>query len=243
MKNNNKGIIIFLIIIIALSVNYSIYKYIFVPKFSNLKSVEKEYNDKEKELEELVKIKENIHSARKENEVLKGQVKELDKLILKEINTQKLAYDFYKSCKDFNITGEEIKFSIEGSDKKEEEGSEKDRESNSSVNNDEKENSEDIIRLEIYLKISGKKIYIEKYINNLNKITEGKLNVKSINLSTDKTDNAEEEVTVTNEDYLQGEIEFYQYLKLNDEEKKNIKKYDFYHNKVGFDSISNMFGN
>ncbi|MBU5485346.1 hypothetical protein KQI86_13465 [Clostridium sp. MSJ-11] len=243
MKNNNKGIIIFLIIIIALFVNYSIYQYVFVTKFSNLKSAEKEYNDKQKELEELIKIKGNIHSVRKENEALKGQVKELDKLILEKIDTAKLAYDFYKSCKDFKITGEEIKFSIEGSDKKEEEGSGEDGKTNDSTNNDEKENSDDITRLEIYLKISGKKIDIEKYINNLDKITEGKLNVKSINLSTNKADDAKEEVTVANEDYLQGQIEFYQYLKLNDEEKENIKKYDFYHNKVGFDSISNMFGN
>lgn len=252
MEKSNKGIVIFLIIVIALSLNYIVYQYIFLSKYNNLQVCKEEYIDKENELEELIKIKNNIKNVKNENEALKKSIEELDKLIAKEIDTPQLVYDFYKSCKDYGIDGEEVEFSLsqEGFLEDEKETSEV---KEKKVRKKEGELEEDIIRLEILLKVNGEKNNIEKYIKSLDKITKRKLNVKSIKLSSMDEENNElssvdlennlspESIGIIRSNYIEVEISFYHYVKLSGEQIEEIKKYDFYHNKIGFDLIPEMF--
>ncbi|WP_315119364.1 hypothetical protein [uncultured Clostridium sp.] len=252
MENSNKGIVIFLIIVIALSLNYMVYQYILQPKYNDLKVCKEEYIEREDELEELIKTKNNIKNVKNENEALKKSIEELDKLIAKEIDTPQLVYDFYKSCKDYGINGEEVEFSLSQEGFLEDEKDTREVKENEVKENEVKEKKlkekegeleEDIIRLEILLKVNGEKNNIEKYIKSLDKITKRKLNVKSIKLfSMDEENNlSPESIGIIRSNYIEVEISFYHYVELSNEEIEKIKKYDFYHNKIGFDSIPEMF--
>lgn len=240
MKKSNKGMITFLIIAIALSLNYLVYQYIFLPKYNDLKAIKTEYTNKENKLEELVIIKTNIEKVKSENQVLKKSIEEIDKLIATEIDTPQLVYDFYESCKKYSIQGEEVKFFL-GSKESSKDGEE--------VEKKEEENEkENIVRLEILLKVNGEKNNIENYIRNLDKITKRRLNVNNIRLSSKEVEDGStasnepnESITLIRSDYIEAEIGFYHYLRLSDEEMKEIQKYDFYPNTIGFDSIPAMF--
>lgn len=220
MKKSNRSIVIFLIIIIALPLNYLLYQYIFLPKYSELKSVEEDYKKKESKLEELIKIKGSIDKEKEENQVLKKEAEEIEKLIAREIDTPQLVYDFYKSCQDYDISGEEVKFSLAELEPGKE---------------------EDITTLEIILKVNGEKSKIEKYIKSLDKITQRKLNVKSIRLSSRGLGGENEGLLLLRGNNIESEITFYHYMKLTNEEVNKLKEYKFYPNIIGFDSIPAMF--
>lgn len=209
MNKERKWIIPSLVILIFLGINCVGYKYFFLPRYKNLLERKEEFTSKEEKIKKLKATEKKITKTKEENEKLKKDIQLMDKLTSNQIDTPQLIYDFYYSCIKYGINGEEIKFDLLPSndtdneentnkieDKKKENIKKEDLSNSKEKSNSSEANyiSDGIVRLSINLMVNGDKYKIEKYINNLNSITERKLNVKSIELSskTEKEKNKEE---------------------------------------------------
>lgn len=209
MDKERKWTIIFLIILAFLSINYVGYEYLFLPRYNNLLDKKEEFITKEEKVKKLKETEKKITKIKEDNEKLKKDIQLMDKLTSNQIDTPQLIYDFYYSCIKYGINGEEMKFDLlpsndtdnGGSTQKVEEKKKEDTKKEDESNSKGKSNfseakyiSDGIVRLSITLTVNGDKYKIEKYINNLNNITERKLNVKSIRLfsKTEKEKSAED---------------------------------------------------
>lgn len=234
--NKEKKLEIFLAILIFLLINYATYRYFFFSRYNNLLAQKEEFTQKWEKVKKLKLTEKKIEGIKKENEKLKKDIELMNKLTSNQIDTPQLIYDFYYSCIKYGINGEEMKFDLLPSDNKDEEQSaNKIEEKNKKDGNSSKEKdnsseinyiSDDIVRLSITLKVNGDKYKIEKYINNLNSITERKLNVKSVRLFS-KTEEEKEKEEFKRENEL-----------LNNDGLDNKKDINFNNNKENEEDIA-----
>ncbi|WP_027626698.1 hypothetical protein [Clostridium lundense] len=214
--NKEKKLKIFLVILIFLLINYVTYRCFFFSRYNNLLAQKEEFTQKEDKIKKLKLTEKKIKEIKKENEKLKKDIELMNKLTSNQIDTPQLIYDFYYSCIKYGINGEEMKFDLftldnkyekDGKDEKQEKNKAEDKNKKSVNSSKEKDNSseinyisDDIVRLSLTLKVSGNKYKIEKYINNLNGITERKLNVKSVRLFSkiEEESKREDELIINN---------------------------------------------
>ncbi|WP_125152890.1 hypothetical protein [Clostridium rectalis] len=200
MKKDKLWIRIVILISIILLINLGTYSFYLKPKFTNLREKKEEYNKKEDKIKQLENKNKMLIRLSKENENLQGNNALLNRLTADSVDTATLAYDFYRSCKNFNIFGDVVEFELLTKDKISKKNSEKSK--NQFVTND-------IIRLNIKLKVRGHRENIEEYIKNIKLITKRDLSVEKIKLYCEQKDEKVDEI----EEYI-----------LNGENKKNIDK-------------------
>ncbi|MFD3158179.1 hypothetical protein ACFIJ5_15205 [Haloimpatiens sp. FM7330] len=199
-RDKRKTEIMILIIIIIVGVNYSLYRYYFIPKHNEVKRIKQEYETKSEKLREAKILQGKVSNIKKETEQLKKNIKSLDDLTSNQIDTPQLIYDLYNSCTKYGINGDEVKFQLILPKA----ANEQETSSNAESTSSDTHLSDDVIRLSIDLKVNGDKYKIEKYIKNLNNITTRKLNVKSINLLATEQQNLQE-INYTKEDIVDSE--------------------------------------
>lgn len=220
MMDKKRLELLILMLLVFFAVNYAAYIFYLQPKFQYYNQTENEYRSMKSKLKLLQEKEAQIEDLRGQAKIYQDKLTALDVIIPRDLNTPQLIYDFYVSTKNFNIQGESINFQLRAS----EPGS----------NTSEAENSSSFIELLISLRVFGTREYIENYIRNLNNITARKLTVDNIVLSAQEGD-------INSERKISAEINFVQYLELDDTNRNLIRKYDFYDKKIGFDSIADMF--
>lgn len=177
--NKQKNLLLALIIIIFLSVNYAVYNLYFSNKINQINQQKSTYFqvlDKINKIEESEKKLEKLIS---DNEKLKSNSETLDSMAPKQIDTPQLVYDFYTSCAQYNIKGEELDFDL--GEKDDQEKTAEDKKDQGDKKEDKQSNFQ---KLTIDLKVSGNRNDIEQYIRNLQGITKRQLNIKSIKILT-----------------------------------------------------------
>lgn len=235
MSNKSKIELLLLIALLFLGANYGIYSYYLKPNYEKALNEKNRYLDKKRYLDKLNSDKSNLVNLKKEAETLKIESSKLNDLIIKQLDTPQIVYDFYNACLKYKISGKSLKFELNNNSK--------DKSTNL------KENFKDVslVKLSIYLKIDGEKNNIENFIRNLNSITGIHLSVKNVSLKSNAyiIDNKNvnipiEENSQISKDNISADIIFYQYLLLDGTEYNNLKKYDFFNGADGFNSISDM---
>lgn len=187
--DKNKRQIIILICLLAFIANYSIYTYYINPRLQKIIDLKKSYEQKLNKLNSLEKEKASIHSLKENVSNLKVESEKLDDMAPREIDTPKLIYDFYNFCRLYGVTGDSIKFQLEATSETENNNENTDTNNN---NNSEKNSDLVLVSLTIDLSIKGNKQNIGNMLNNLNSITDRKLNVKNIVLAPAEMQQSEE---------------------------------------------------
>ena len=155
MERDKKELLV-LIVIIFLGLNYAFYEYYFIPKKISLESKKQSYKEKEGRLNYLKEQQKNIDVINKEIESLTKETEKLDS----KINTPQLVYDFYNVCKNYNVKGENVSFTLP------------------------EETSEQMQTFLISLSVSGTSGNVESFIKDIEGSTNNKMNVKSVTLSS-----------------------------------------------------------
>mgnify|MGYP000855897910 FL=1 len=200
------------------------------------------YTLKIKKLNDLKAKKRSIETKKQELKKLKQETADFDNMVPAQIDTPQLIYDFYKGCKLFGVSGQNISFEL--------------------LNEDNSSNDKSFHTLVIDLKITGNKANIENFLRGVNTITQRRLNVKSVtignnddeevkndtsqsSISTDNSGKVDGSVNSANEnsDEISAEIIFYQYVQGSGNiSNKDPNNYIFYDSqKQGFNSIADMF--
>jgi type IV pilus assembly protein PilO len=252
--------LVFLIILVFFGANYAIGTYAIIPSINNLKSIQAEYQSQVDKLNNLTQQKDKIEIIKAEIAKIKADVAELDRIAPNSIDTPQLVYDFYNACNDYGIIGETISFELreQGQDNSQQTAG---QQQEAQVKNDQKPATVNI-RLSINLKVKGDKAYIEEFLRNTDKITDRKLNVKSIAITAASTEEGEASNNasdpnvqlITPEDEFNGQsldfieayelsanIVFYHYVQLDGQEYEKLKYYEFMDTEIGFESIADMF--
>lgn len=234
--------IIVLILLIAFGVNYSFYSYYFVPRHDELKSLEIKYNEKKDKITLLRAKKVELQKVKEENDKLKSELGDFDTNYPKAIDTPQLIYDFYISLQKYGLTGTDISFSqdknalpVQGqnTDKNNTQGTAKSESTNATG---------EMAALSINLKLYGSISNIEAYVRNIDTITERKLNIKSVNISSRDTGAKVllgQAASVSR--IYSADIVFNHYIQLDNSNEALMKEYEFYDSKIGFDKITDMF--
>lgn len=269
--DKTKKQLIVLILLVFFGANYAIANYAIIPKMNQLKAAQAEYQTQQARLNHLIEQKKKIGELEAELENINRQVAELNNIAPPSIDTPQLVYDFYNACLDYGLTGESISFELReqaqgnnpnpAAQTQEQQG-----DTNAQGTSQQTNNASVNVRLSINLKVKGDKISIEEFLKNIDKITDRKLNVKSIAITVPKTENKQgtnniynpevEMITPENELYGQNlagsfdfldayeittDIIFYHYVQLEGQERERVKQYDFEDTEIGFESIADMF--
>lgn len=235
--NKNKRDIVVLLVLATFLVNYVLYAYVVDKKLKKLKQLENKYYTLQESINNAIQLKSTQKQLEEEIKDLSIKVQEIDKLIPYSIDTPQLIYDFYNYCKRYNVIGDEIEFKLD-------EYSETTNETQ--VEENQQQINEGIKRLDIILNVYSSKEDLTMFLNNLDSITERKLNIKSISISqTTSSQTSEEEVTNVEENKFLGKlpikIVFTQYIYFDQQPHKNINKYTYLDMKIGFKQIQDMF--
>lgn len=209
--DKNKREILALIIIVCIGVNYGIYNFFIKGQFNLLEKKKAEYNQKKEKLTYLNNKNLEIDELQSQINVLKKKLANIDKIAPHTIDTPQLVYDFYAACGEYGVKGDTINFSLEGDNQGEQSNQTQNQNTNQNSNTNtsnqnstsnstqgQEPNSQDntssssgvvqnngvqFLKLTLELKIGGNKKDVINFIQNLNKITERRLNVKSISIS------------------------------------------------------------
>lgn len=253
--DKNKRQIIILICLLTFIANYSIYTYYINPRLQKITDLKKSYEQKLNKLNSLEKEKANIYSLKKSVANLKVESEKLDDMAPREIDTPKLIYDFYNFCRLYGVTGDNIKFQLEAASETENNSENTDANKN---NNSEKNSDLVLVSLTIDLSVKGNKQNIGNMLNNLNSVTDRKLNVKNIVLAPAEMQQNEEGqqnnningnsqdvqipnyvqngpsgqggngVNITNLYEMMANITFVQYIQISNESYEQFKSYPFF---------------
>lgn len=197
MSKTKKQILIF-IIIILFGVGYAFNQYVIIP--SNLLN-EKKLIEMRANKQKLSLLKSKSLDIVKEKAAvlkLKLQASELSNLTVHAVNTPQLVYDFYTSCKEYNIKGEDLTFQLVNNTETTQIAPNKNSTTNNAITptpttdaTKKTGQTSDLIKLTIDLKVSGYKNQVQQYIKNLSTFTNRKINVKSINLAASLSQKAD----------------------------------------------------
>ncbi|BAH06067.1 hypothetical protein [Clostridium kluyveri] len=187
MEKNKRDLMI-LIALLFVGINYASYTYFIKAQLNSVEQAKNKYITRKKELSSIKLKQQSIHTKEKEIEKLKQETADFDSMVPVKVDTPKLIYDFYNGCKSSGVTGQSISFELLN----EEDNSGDENSNNASNTTDNKDsttsqNNQDsgkFYTLSINLKVTGNKSNIENFIKGLKTITERKLNVKSITIST-----------------------------------------------------------
>lgn len=170
--DKNKRDLMILIAIIFIGINYATYTYFISRKMESVQAFKNNYITKEEKLSEMEVKKALINQRKKEIEELKKKTSSFSNNVPSKIDTPGLIYDFYVACQKYKVTGDSISFQLLDN-------------SDASKNaNSEDEGNNNVYTLTISLKVTGHKIDMETFIKSLDNITQRRLNVKSITLTT-----------------------------------------------------------
>lgn len=242
--NKTKKQILLLIAIILIGACYAINEYIIVPKKLLIDMKAKEIQADKQKLNLLKSKNTQLIELNAEVAKLKQVANSIDEFTVTEIDTPQLIFEFYSSCKNFGIKGENLFFQLADTNTKLEVPINKtDDTNNSNI-------TTDLLKLTIELRVSGDKDKVEKYIRSLNALTSRKINVKSIKLeavldptvSNDGISHIPSEFLekpVTNR--ITADIVFNQYIYGNGKNIIHPSKYGFFDGKTGFSNFSDMF--
>lgn len=184
-----KKILMLLMVLVFLMINYIVYNFYFKGKLEQVKNDKAHYIYIINKIDNIENEQAKLKKIEVYNEKLKRDVKILDIIAPKYIDTPQLAYDFYLSCLKFGVKGEELKFQLD--DENVNKNSSKNSETDSSNNKNSQGNN--LKKLTVDLKISGNKNNIEKYLKNLHNITQRRLNVKTVVVSLNGYEDKQQE--------------------------------------------------
>lgn len=175
MNKNQKEYIAF-IILVTVILNYAFYNFCLGPDLRTLNEKKISYNNTKQTLDKIEAQSKNLNSLNKELQKMKAQISSIDAEIPKNnINTPQLVYDFYNSCKKYNLDGSLIKFQLDN------------KSASTSGSGSTSGNSANLPvgleRLTFELKASGNKSDAESFIRNLSNITSRTIAVESISLT------------------------------------------------------------
>jgi len=209
MSKTKKQIILF-IIIVLIGVGYTVNEYIIAP--NKLLNQQKEIQ-MQAEKQKLILLKSKraeAESLKLEIEKLKQAAKAIEDVTVADIDTPQLIFDFYSSCVEYGIKGENLVFQLASSNTKVEapvsgavskpigDVAKQSTDSTGTIVNtippspttttttedtNKSKTTTDLLKLTIELKVSGDKDKVEKYIRSLNTLTTRKINVKNIKLA------------------------------------------------------------
>lgn len=194
MEKNKKDLMI-LIAILFIGVNYAVYTYFITSRLDSVKQAENKYLTQKQKLNDIKVKKQSIEKRKKELEKLKQETVDFDNIVPIKIDTPQLIYDFYNGCKLFGVTGQNISFQLldnnsDHNNKAPNNTTTNNNNNTNNTNNTNKEVKQGFYTLTIDLKITGDKGNIENFIKNLGTITNRKLNVKSITISSSEDNTA-----------------------------------------------------
>lgn len=270
MNKKKIGIIIAIVIVFAM-INGVTYKLYAMPKIATLNSQKKDYDVKKKKADDLIIKKNSIAKIEDEIIKLKDETKDIDQLVPYSVDTPQLIYGFYTACKKYNLVGKTISFEINsnttGATSTTGTASttgttattattDKTSTTDAAATKDTATKDSKFTKLEIKLTVVGKSADLVKFLDNIDSITERRINVKNIKITAFVEDNKDAADTKTNtnlksnatlqpsqigSDLLNAEFEFYHYVQIDETQASKIKEYEFYNNPVGFKNISDMF--
>ncbi|MFA9396696.1 MAG: hypothetical protein ACERKV_00325 [Clostridiaceae bacterium] len=259
--NKKKVEILVFVLIVFVAINYGVYNYVLLPYEDKVVEAKEAYQAKILLQEQKENEKAEYESLKAELEEMANYPAELDELTAEAIDTPQLIYDFYNYCKKYEVNGGELVFDLAGVQLQSENGE------LSSVNQEEQETKK-VLKMTIGLTADGETAKMDKFLRNLNSITDRKINVFSIELTADTTESVvllPDDLVNTEPEYdedgnpvsqdltdielpdsevtknLEANIVFYQYIMLDSEQADKLKTYDFYHEDIGFDSIEDLF--
>lgn len=253
MDKTKKQILLF-IVIILIGAFYTINEYIMVPKKLLIQQKAKEMQVNKQKLNLLKSKNDEFIQLNAEVAELKQVANSIGEFTVTEIDTPQLIFDFYISCKNFGIKGENLIFQLADTNTKMEVPINKTEDTNNS------NIATDLLKLTIELRVSGDKNKVEKYIRSLNTLTSRKINVKSIKLeavlgpmfdndgvtdipivpNTSVSPGSEVlEEPVTNR--ITADIVFNQYIYSNGKNVIHPSNYGFFDGEKGFSNFSDMF--
>ena len=196
MDKTKKQILLLVIIIVA-GICYAINEYIISPEKLLILQKTKQIQEDMQKLDLLRSKSSEVVKLSEEVAKLKQVDASIDKVTVKNIDTPRLIYDFYNSCKKYGIKGENLVFQLgdinKGEIARENTSNYSSDTTNQNINNSAPTTNKtediskskvitDLLKLTIELKVSGDKNRVEKYIRSLNTLTTRKINVKSIKL-------------------------------------------------------------
>ncbi|MCJ7690717.1 MAG: hypothetical protein MUO60_15575, partial [Clostridiaceae bacterium] len=204
--------------------------------------------DKQK-LNLLNSMTSDVSNLSAEVEKLKQDAQSIADVTVKDINTPQLIFDFYSSCKEHGIKGENLVFQLSDGDINVDETDKNQTEvvtegvttENTTEDISMAEATTSLLKLTIDLKVSGDKDKVEDYIRSLNTLTSRKINVKSINLEATVAETITGEATGEITNQLTADIIFNQYIVSNDEEITRLNDYSFYDENIGYSNFADMF--
>jgi len=200
MSKTNKQILLF-IIIVLIGVGYAVNEYIIIPEKVIIDQKTKQAQDDKQKLS-LLNIKSaQVVKLRAEVAKLKDVAGSISDVTVVKIDTPQLIFDFYSSCKEYGVKGENLVFQLADSGttanattgttttgdttNKSANGTQvtpPTTTTNSPADINKAKTTTDLLKLTIELKVSGDKNKVEKYIRNLNTLTTRKINVKKLKL-------------------------------------------------------------
>jgi len=264
--NKTKKQIIFFILIVIVGVCYSVSTYIIIPKKVLLDKKAKDVQAQSLKLQSLKSKSSEVVKVKAEVAKLKEVANSIKDFATTDINTPQLVFDFYTSCTQYGIKGEDLIFQLADSNANAQDTNKTATSDNTTVNdktgatsneanssNNATKTTTNLLKLTIELKVSGDKNKVEDYIRNLNALTLRKINVKSIRLeaiigssagvngATTNTLTPADTLAVTVSNQVTADIVFNQYIYTENKDIVRSSNYSFYDEKTGFTNFSDMF--
>lgn len=271
--NKKKIGTIIAIVIVFVMINGVTYKLYAIPKIVALNSQKKDYDVKKKKADDLIIKKNSIEKIEDEISKLQDETKDIDQLVPYTVDTPQLIYGFYTACKKYNLVGKTISFEINSdtTGATSETGTADTTGTTGTTSTTDPTNAaanttasttasttkdSKFTKLEIKLTVVGKSADLVKFLDNIDSITERRINVKNIKITAFVEENKDTAGTKTDtnlnsnailkpstigSDLLNAEFDFYHYVQIDENQASKIKEYEFYDKPVGFKNISDMF--
>jgi type IV pilus assembly protein PilO len=254
MEKTKKQILLFIVIILV-GVGYVINEYIIAPEKLVIEQKAEQIRLDNQKLSLLKSKSSEAIKLTEEVAILKQGSESIADVTVEDIDTPQLIFDFYSSCIDYGIKGENLVFQL-ADDSNKEENPESGTTDNSSADpnisiNQTEMNTEvttttnetddinkskvntGLLKLSIQLKVSGDKNKVETYIRKLKSLTARKMNVLSIKVESIADELVINEVT--------ADIMFNQYIYNDGKKIIRSSNYSFYNENLGFSNFADMF--
>ena len=226
-KKEYKNIVLLLCIIFA-ALNYMLYIYTFSPKINNLNDLKEEYlrHSETKEMYETKLVKKN--NLEKEIEELEPYVIQFEQMVLPELDTIQMAYDYYIFFKKQEVFGDKLYIDL---------AREQAQEEKSLYDHN-----------EITVTVNLEKTKLSKLLQNLMNASSQIVFLQSIAIDVSKEEIEEHEAIdessisyINIDEYIIATFIFRNYVNGQSIISNNRIEYSFYENQENYNSLTELF--
>jgi type IV pilus assembly protein PilO len=171
--------VIVLVVLVIIGINYAIYSYYIQPQNSEIKTAEQNYNNLKAEVRGLKLKKQDLEEMKtRVDEKLKNPGDTV--LLPEQSDNQSMIRELYAACKQYGVVGDTLTFSPQGAMA----AAEGSQTGEAAAESDSAELFSNVKTQLITFTFSGEKGKVEKFIENIRTVSNRKLIITSIDITS-----------------------------------------------------------